>query len=126
MVNRRVRGGHVAAVAGLALAMACGGGSPSGPSGGGGGGGGGGGVSGATITIGSTGAVSPASVSITVGQTVTFINNSNRTPNISSDPHGPHTDCPATNSVNLIGPGQTKQTGTFTTARSCGFHDHDD
>jgi hypothetical protein len=27
--------------------------------------------------------------------------------------------------VGFITPGQTKQTGNFTTARTCGFHDHD-
>jgi hypothetical protein len=45
---------------------------------------------------------------------------------MSSDPHPVHTDCPAINAVNLLGPGQTKQTGAFPTARTCGFHDHDD
>jgi plastocyanin len=114
-------------VAGLALAMACGGsgsgngGNPTGPSGGGGSV-----TSGATITIGANGNVSPTSVTINVGQGVTFINNSTRTRNVSSDPHPEHNECPSVNNVNLINAGQTKLTAAFTTARTCGFHDHDD
>jgi plastocyanin len=108
----------------MALAIACGGGgSPNSPSPGGGGGGG---QSGGTITIGTNGAVSPATVTINVGETVTFVNDSNRTRNVSSDPHPEHNACPPVNSVNLLVPGQTKQTAAFTTARTCGFHDHDD
>jgi plastocyanin len=120
-VKTRIHGGQIVAAAGLALAMACGGGytNPGGP-------GGGGATSGATITIGANGAVSPTTVTINVGQTVTFTNNSNRTRNISSDQHPDHNDCPPINSVNLLAGGQTKQTGAFGTARTCGFHDHDD
>ena len=122
--------GHLSAVTAMALAIACGGGgSPNSPSpggGGGGSGGGGGGQSGGTITIDTNGAVSPATVTINVGETVTFVNNSNRTRNVSSDPHPEHNACPPINSVNLLVPGQTKQTAAFTTARTCGFHDHDD
>lgn len=125
-MNTTVRGRHALAIATLFLAVGCGGGynSPTEP--GGGGGGGGGAQSGATITIGANGAVSPTQVTINAGQTVTFTNNSSRTRNISSDPHPVHTDCPAVNAVNLLSPGQTKQTSAFTTARTCGFHDHDD
>jgi plastocyanin len=120
--------GHLTSVTAMALALACGGGgSPNEPSpGGGGGGGGGGGQSGATVTVGANGAVSPTTVTINVGQTVTFINNSSATRNVSSDPHPEHNTCPPVNSVNLLAPGQTKQTAAFTTARTCGFHDHDD
>ncbi len=114
---------HALTVSALVLAGACGGGysTPTDP-----GSGGGGAQSGATITIGANGAISPAQVTIDRGQTVTFVNNSNRTHNIQSDPHPVHTDCTAMNAVNLLGAAQTKQTGAFTTARTCGFHDHDD
>ncbi len=125
-----VRGIYGLAIAALVTAAACGGSgggsntpptSPSPPAGGGGGG-----QSGATITIGANGAVAPAQVTINTGQTVTFTNNSNATRNMFSDPHPVHTDCTAMNSVNSLAPGQTKTTGTFTVARTCGFHDHDD
>jgi len=130
-VKRTVTGIHALAMATLVLAVACGGGggggntpptSPSPPAGGGQSGG----QSGATITIGANGAVAPAQVTIDAGQTVTFTNSSNRTRNISSDPHPVHTDCAQVNSVNLLSAGQTKVTGAFTTSRTCGFHDHDD
>ncbi len=48
----------------------------------------------ATITIGTDGRVSPASVTIASGGRVTFINNHNQAHDMSSDPHPEHTDCP--------------------------------
>jgi plastocyanin len=113
---------QAAAALGLVLLTACGDSSdggtpPTGPSGGGPG------PSGTTITIGS-GGVSPSSVSITVGQSVTFVNNSGSTHEMDSDPHPAHTDCPVINRVGTIGNGETKLTDAFTTARTCGFHDH--
>ena len=112
--------------AGLLLMLACGGsdsgsgggsGNPGGPSGGGPG------PSGATITIGASG-VSPNAVTISVGQSVTFVNNSGTVHEMDSDPHPAHTDCPVINRVGTIGNGETKLTDAFTTARTCGFHDH--
>lgn len=84
------------------------------------------GASGATITISNTGAVSPKAVTISVGQSVTFVNNDVRSHDMTSDPHPEHTDCPASNAVGSISPGQTKITNAFGTARACGFHDHGD
>lgn len=118
--------GHGMATAALVVLAACGGG------GGGGGtpttpgpGSGSPGPSGATITI-ANGRVTPGDVTINVGQSVTFINNDGRVRNISSDPHPVHTDCPAINAVGNMNNGQTKLTNALTTARTCGFHDHDD
>jgi plastocyanin len=106
------------------MAAACGGSSnPGGPSGMDSGGPG---SSGATITIGSNSAVSPADVTIRVGQSVTFVNNDSTGHQIASDPHPSHTDCPAINALGTIGAGQTKLTNALTTARTCGFHDHND
>lgn len=112
-------------VAGALVAIAaCGGGSGS-PTSPGGTGGGSPGPSGATITI-ANGRVTPSDVTITVGQSVTFVNNDGRVHNMASDPHPVHTDCPPMNAVGIISNGQTKLTNAFTAARSCGFHDHDD
>ena len=83
-----------------------------------------GGGSGATITITATG-VSPSSVTILAGQQVTFVNTSQQAMAVTSDPHPTHTDCPSINSVGTLQPGQTRLTANFTSARSCGFHDHD-
>ncbi|MEO8077268.1 MAG: hypothetical protein ABI818_13135 [Acidobacteriota bacterium] len=113
---------HTAAVAALVALSACGGGgsSPTAPAPGGGSPG----PVGATITIGANGAVSPVQVSVAVGQSVNFVNNDSRVHDMTSDPHPTHTDCPSTNAVGLLSPGQTKITNAYTTARTCGFHDH--
>jgi plastocyanin len=122
------------AAAGLALvaaltAGACGGGggggTPTSPSPGGGGTGGGGGTATNTITIGSDGRVSPANITVALGSRVTFVNNSNRAHDMSSDPHPEHTDCPEINVGNIV-PGQSRQTENLNRARTCGFHDHNE
>ena len=107
------------------LVAACGGGggNPNSP-GGGGGGGGAPGPSGATITI-SNGRVNPSSVTITVGQSVTFTNQDGRTRNISSDPHPDHNLCTELNVGNFAN-GQSRLSSAFNVRRTCGFHDHDD
>ena len=113
--------------AALVAVVACGGdGSPTSPPPGNAGiGTGSPGPSGATITI-ANGRVSPQSVTIAVGQSVTFVNNDGRGRTVYSSPHPAHTDCPSINAVANIGNGQTKLTNSLPTARSCGFHDHDD
>jgi plastocyanin len=117
---------QLAVAAGLAAAMACGGGGPTGPSGGGGGGGGGQqGPVGATITIGANGVVTPNRVEITVGQSVTFVNSHNVNHDMSSDPHPAHTDCPAIN-VGGIAPGASRTSNALTAARTCTYHDHNE
>jgi plastocyanin len=78
----------------------------------------------ATITIGTDGRVSPASVTIAVGGRVTFVNNHNQNHDMSSDPHPEHTDCPPMAQVGFLTAGQTRTSGNFNTARTCGFHDH--
>jgi plastocyanin len=109
---------------GLMGMLACGdsndggGGSPLPPSGGGPG------PSGATITISATGAVSPTTVSVTTGQSVTFVNNDTKSHQIDSNPHPTHTNCPSINAVDVIAAGQSKLSNAFTVAGTCGFHDH--
>jgi plastocyanin len=78
----------------------------------------------ATFTIGTDGRVSPASVTIAVGGRVTFVNNHNQNHDMSSDPHPEHTDCPPMAQVGFLTAGQTRTSGNFNTARTCGFHDH--
>src|SRR5262245_24246243 len=80
------------------------------------------GPSGATLTISSSGIISPGTVDINVGQSVTIVNNDSRNHEIASDPHPSHTDCPTFDV--LTTPGQTKVSNAFTTAKTCGFHDH--
>jgi plastocyanin len=79
----------------------------------------------ATITI-TTSGVSPKSVTVSRGSQVQFVNNDTRNHNMASDPHPEHTDCPPINAIGFIVPGQSRQTENLNTARTCGFHDHDD
>jgi plastocyanin len=86
--------------------------------------GGAGGTSGATITITGSG-VSPSAVTVAVGQTVTFVNNDNRSHEMASNPHPQHGSCPSMEAgLGTIGAGQTKVTHMFANAGTCGFHDH--
>lgn len=78
-----------------------------------------------TIVIGSDGAVTPRSVTVTPGSRVTFTNNHNRPHDMSSDPHPEHIDCPEIDQAGLLQPGQSRQTGNLNARRTCGFHDHD-
>ena len=121
-MHRRLIGSLVA----LGLVAGCGGSSPSSPSGvtvivrdGGVGG-----PNGATITITAAG-VSPSGVTVAVGQTVTFVNNDNRSHEMASNPHPQHGSCPSMEAgLGTIAAGQTKVTHNFANAGSCGFHDH--
>lgn len=78
----------------------------------------------ATVTITDKNTFEPAEVTIFIGGRVTFVNRNNRAHDITSDPKHLHTDCPPIFDVGFIVPGQTKQTGVLSVARSCGFHDH--
>lgn len=110
----------------LGLLAACGGKSPSSPStvtvvvrdGGTSG------ASGATVTITGAGAA-PGTVTVAAGQTVTFINNDNRSHEIASNPHPQHGTCPSIEAgLTTIAAGQTKVTHAFANAGTCGYHDH--
>jgi len=79
----------------------------------------------ATMTI-TTSGMSPRSVTVARGSQVQFINNDTTFHEMASNPPPEHTDCPEINSVGFLSPGQSRQTGNLNTARTCGFHDHDD
>jgi len=114
----------------LGTLSACGGGGSTSPGGGGTAivvrDGGTGGPNGATVTMTSSG-VSPASVTVAVGQTVTFVNNDTRSHEIASNPHPQHGSCPSMEAgLGVIAAGQTKITHNFANAGTCGYHDHQD
>ena len=77
----------------------------------------------ATITIANN-AVSPSAVTVTPGCRVLFVNNDSRNHDMASDPHPEHTDCREINSVGVLQPGRSAETGNLNTVRACGFHDH--
>ena len=76
-----------------------------------------------TVSIGTNG-VSPSTVIVSVGQRVTFVNNSSTTVQIASDPHPSHFVCPEINFVGAIGPGQARTTDPFPRSMDCSYHDH--
>jgi plastocyanin len=76
-----------------------------------------------TITLTSAG-VDNKTIAIAVGTRVTFVNNDTRTHQMSSNPHPVHTDCPELN-IGVLAAGQRRESQPLTTARTCGFHDHE-
>lgn len=78
---------------------------------------------GATVTITANG-VSDAAPRINTGQTIRFTNNDSRPHQIFTTPHLVHTDCPGLNEIDVIAPGQSKDSGALSQVRGCGFHDH--
>jgi hypothetical protein len=116
---------HTAAAAIFAVTLAsCGGGSgsPTSPSPNTGGGSGGTPVVTNTVTITSAG-LDNRSISIAAGSRVMFVNNDSRAHEPSSNPHPTHTDCPELN-IGSLAPGQSRESQALNTARTCGFHDH--
>ena len=76
-----------------------------------------------TVTITSAG-FSPLQITIPVGQRVTFVNNDNRPHDLVGGVDPEHPDCPEITVAGFISPGQRRDTGVFTTARACDYHDH--
>lgn len=76
-----------------------------------------------TITITAAG-MTPLEITIDVGQRVTFVNNDSRPHDVvgGKDPNTP--ECPEIVQAGFLAPGQRGETGVFTTARTCEYHDH--
>jgi plastocyanin len=76
-----------------------------------------------TITITAAG-MQPLEITIAVGQRVTFVNNDVRAHDVvgGKDPNTP--DCPQIAQAGFLAAGQRGDTGIFTTARTCEYHDH--
>ena len=83
---------------------------------------GGGSTNTTTITLTSSGA-SPRDITVALGSRVTFVNNDSTPHDMDSNPHPEHTDCPPLN-IGFIAPGASGVSQNLTTARVCGFHDH--
>lgn len=68
--------------------------------------------------------MSPLELTINVGQRVTFVNNDIRAHDVVGgiDPNNP--DCPEILQAGFLAPGQRGETGVFTRARTCEYHDH--
>jgi len=78
-----------------------------------------------TITISSGAVAAPKELTVPPGARVLFVNNDSRRHDMTSDDHPDHLECPALNQVGVLNPGQSRESGNLVTARTCGFHDHD-
>ncbi len=65
----------------------------------------------------------PSPITITVGQTVVFVNNSSDVMWVASDPHPAHTDLPGFDTRRGIPP-HDSYSFTFTKIGTFGYHDH--
>jgi plastocyanin len=74
------------------------------------------------VMISSSG-FSPESLTVKVGDTVTWKNDDTKPHTVNSDPHPAHTLFPELNEISAIRAGETK-THTFTKAGTFKYHDH--
>ena len=68
--------------------------------------------------------MTPLELTIRVGQRVTFVNNDIRAHDVVGGIDPSHPDCPEIVQMGFLSPGQRRNTGVFTTARACDYHDH--
>lgn len=78
---------------------------------------------GSVVTVTAAG-VSPPVVTIQVGGRVTFTNADTRPHDFSGGPDPSRPECPEIDVAGFVVPGQSRQTGVFTVARTCEYHDH--
>ena len=76
-----------------------------------------------TFTIANSG-VTPRALLIAVGERVVFVNADEVPHDMSSDQHPTHLECTAINQAGYLRPGESRETGNFVRAETCGFHDH--
>lgn len=76
-----------------------------------------------TFTIADS-TVTPTALVIAVGERVVFVNADDVDHDMSSDQHPAHLECPAINQAGYLRPGESRETGNFVRAETCGFHDH--
>ena len=77
----------------------------------------------ARVTITSNG-VDPASITVSVGTRVVFVNNDTIPHDIAGGPDPFHPDCRQIDAVGFLTPGQSRQTDPLPQARTCEYHDH--
>jgi plastocyanin len=68
--------------------------------------------------------MTPLEITIAVGQRVTFANNDIRAHDVVGGVDPSHPDCPEIAQAGFLAAGQRGDTGVFTSARTCEYHDH--
>ena len=68
--------------------------------------------------------VSPLVLTVPVGSRVTFTNADKRPHDFSGGPDPSQPQCPEIDVAGFVAAGQSRQTGVFTTAQTCEYHDH--
>lgn len=68
--------------------------------------------------------MTPLEITIDVGQRVTFVNTDVRAHDVVGGVDPNHPDCPEIAQAGFLAAGQRGDTGVFTTARTCDYHDH--
>ena len=76
-----------------------------------------------TITITASG-MTPLEITIEVGERVTFVNNDVRAHDVVGGVDPAHPECPEILEAGFLSAGQRRDTGVFTAARTCNYHDH--
>ena len=76
------------------------------------------------MVITPAGVLTPAEIAVPAGSRVVIVNNHTRPHHIAADPHPEHDSCPPMDQVGVLQPGQSRESGNFVTARTCGLHDH--
>jgi hypothetical protein len=64
----------------------------------------------------------PEELTIAVGEQVTFMNHDRTTYVVAGGREPSRSDCPEVNVVGVLASGHTRNTETFTTAKTCDFH----
>jgi plastocyanin len=75
-----------------------------------------------TVSVTATG-FKPKDSVVAVGGRARFENVDDRLHSVASNPLISHADCPQINEVGTLVPGQSKLTGVFAEAKTCGYHD---
>ncbi len=78
---------------------------------------------GGVVTITSAG-VAPATITVSQGDRVLFVNNDTVAHEMSSDTHPTHETWPAMNQVGFLLPGQSRETGNLNDVGTITYHDH--
>jgi len=68
--------------------------------------------------------MTPLEITIDVGQRVIFVNSDVRAHDVVGGIDPSHPDCPEIVLAGFLVAGQRRETGVFTSARTCPYHDH--